>query len=68
MESAMYGTYALVVSEISFVRCTYRFIWDTSFCLPPYWKREDPGQQLVRKYRTFALSMKYSMQLRISSF
>ena len=38
------------------------------FLPPPYWKREDPGQQLVRKYRTFALSMKYSMQLRISSF
>ena len=49
MESALYGIYALVfVSEIERVSCSER----VRFLI---------RQQLVRKYRTPTLSMKYSL-------
>ena len=50
MESALYGIYALVVfvSEILLVRCVHSFLFLIR-------------QQLVRKCRTPALSMKYSL-------
>ena len=51
MESALYDIYALVVfvSEILLVRCAHSF---AGFLI---------RQQLVRKYRAPALSMKYSL-------
>ena len=68
MESALYGIYALVVfvSEILFVRCAHSF---GCFCIRNLTRslrslvRFLIRQKLVRKYRTPALSVKYSLFL-----